>query len=230
MMTKSPDTSGSIMKEPVMETETSKTSPILNVAWARFSELDTTALARSRSHLLMRRGIAIVGVLATLFAILSQLFPPATGLIGLVSELLISYRSLIGLAFTKYYSTGDWLITRSGAEEILKEITFPHHIRRTNRGGPISKRLAEIQRQVYRNLGGELVQKYNGPIPSNYYPDDPNSDPACDLNGDQYFKYRLDHQQLASEKSGNTRTNVFACKPHYCRRRAGAFWRRLAES
>ena len=89
-----------------METETSKTTPILNVAWARFSELDTTALARSRSHLLMRRGIALVGVLATLFAILSQLFPPATGLIGLGFRGFLILMPLIasGLAaFTKIY-------------------------------------------------------------------------------------------------------------------------------
>lgn len=185
-----------------METQTSKTTPILNVAWARFSELDTTALARSRSHLLMRRGIAMVGVLATLFAILSQLFPPALGLIGLGFRGFLILMPLIasGLAaFTKiYYSTGDWLITRSGAEEILKEIYYFRTILQKNksRRAYLEKRLAEIQRQVYRNLGGELVfKKYTGPIPSNYYPDDPNSDPGfADLNGDQYFKYRLDHQ------------------------------------
>lgn len=185
-----------------METETPKSTPILNVAWARFSELDATALARSRSHLLMRRGIAIVGVLATLFAILSQLFPPATGLIGLGFRGFLILMPLIasGLAaFTKiYYSTGDWLITRSGAEEILKEIYYFRTILQKNksRRAYLEKRLAEIQRQVYRNLGGELVfKKYAGPIPSNYYPDDPNSDPGfADLNGDQYFKYRLEHQ------------------------------------
>jgi conflict system pore-forming effector with SLATT domain len=185
-----------------METETPKTTPILNVAWARFSELDATALARSRSHLLMRRGIALVGVLATLFAILSQLFPPALGLIGLGFRGFLILMPLIasGLAaFTKiYYSTGDWLITRSGAEEILKEIYYFRTILQKNksRRAYLEKRLAEIQRQVYRNLGGELVfKKYTGPIPSNYYPDDPNSDPGfADLNGDQYFKYRLDHQ------------------------------------
>jgi hypothetical protein len=191
-----------------METETSKTTPILNVAWARFSELDTTALARSRSHLVMRRGIAIVGVLATLFAILSQLFPPALGLIGLGFRGFLILMPLIasGLAaFTKiYYSTGDWLITRSGAEEILKEIYYFRTILQKNksRRAYLEKRLAEIQRQVYRNLGGELVfKKYTGPIPSNYYPDDPNSDPGfADLNGDQYFKYRLDHQLTWHQK------------------------------
>ena len=192
----------SIIEGPAMETEAPRTTPILNVAWARFSELDTNALARAKSHLRMRRGIAIVGILATLFAILSQLFPQDSGLIGWGFRVFLILMPLIasGLAaFTKiYYSTGDWLTTRAGAEEILKEIYYFRTILQKSRSRRtyLEKRLAEIQRQVYRNLGGELVfKKYNGPIPSNYYPDDPNSDPGfADLTGDEYFRYRLEHQ------------------------------------
>jgi hypothetical protein len=80
----------------------------------------------------------------------------------------------------------------------LKEIYYFRTILQKNksRRSYLEKRLAEIQRQVYRNLGGELVfKKYTGPIPSNYYPADPNSDPGfADLTGDEYFKYRLQHQ------------------------------------
>ena len=192
----------SIIEGPAMETEAPRTTPILNVAWARFSELDTNALARAKSHMRMRRGIAIVGILATLFAILSQLFPQDSGLIGWGFRVFLILMPLIasGLAaFTKiYYSTGDWLTTRAGAEEILKEIYYFRTILQKSRSRRtyLEKRLAEIQRQVYRNLGGELVfKKYNGPIPSNYYPDDPNSDPGfADLTGDEYFRYRLEHQ------------------------------------
>ncbi|HLE92300.1 MAG TPA: SLATT domain-containing protein [Anaerolineales bacterium] len=192
----------SIIEGPAMETEAPRTTPILNVAWARFSELDTNALARAKSHMRMRRGIAIVGILATLFAILSQLFPQDSGLIGWGFRVFLILMPLIasGLAaFTKiYYSTGDWLTTRAGAEEILKEIYYFRTILQKSRSRRtyLEKRLAEIQRQVYRNLGGELVfKKYNGPIPSNYHPDDPNSDPGfADLTGDEYFRYRLEHQ------------------------------------
>jgi hypothetical protein len=192
----------SIIEGPAMETEAPRTTPILNVAWARFSELDTNALARAKSHMRMRRGIAIAGILATLFAILSQLFPQDSGLIGWGFRVFLILMPLIasGLAaFTKiYYSTGDWLTTRAGAEEILKEIYYFRTILQKSRSRRtyLEKRLAEIQRQVYRNLGGELVfKKYNGPIPSNYSPDDPNSDPGfADLTGDEYFTYRLEHQ------------------------------------
>lgn len=185
-----------------MEAERPKTTPILEIAWSRFSELDAASLARSRAHMRMRRWIAVAGVLATLFAILSQLFPEDMGLVGLGFRVFLILMPLVasGLAaFTKiFYSTGDWLITRAGAEEVLKEIYYFRTIlqKKKSRRAYLEKRLGEIQRQVYRNLGGELVFKpYKGSIPPNYQPDDPLSDPGFDdLTGDQYFKYRLENQ------------------------------------
>ncbi|PWB69813.1 MAG: hypothetical protein C3F07_18400, partial [Anaerolineales bacterium] len=190
------------MEEPVMETEAPRTIPILQIAWARFSELDTTSLARSKSHLRMRRWIGILAVLATLFAILSQLYPQGSGLPGLGIRWLLILTPLIGsglAAFTKmFYSTGDWLITRAGAEEILKEIYFFRTIlqKRKNRRAYLEKRLAEIQRQLFRSMGSELVFKpYNGEFHSRYFPDDPTSDLGYDdLTGDEYFKYRVENQ------------------------------------
>ncbi len=185
-----------------METEAPRTIPILQIAWARFSELDTTSLARSKSHLRMRRWIGILAVLATLFAILSQLYPQGSGLPGLGIRWLLILTPLIGsglAAFTKmFYSTGDWLITRAGAEEILKEIYFFRTIlqKRKNRRAYLEKRLAEIQRQLFRSMGSELVFKpYNGEFHSRYFPDDPTSDLGYDdLTGDEYFKYRVENQ------------------------------------
>lgn len=187
-----------------METETPRAKPILQVAWARFSELDVNALARSKSHLGKRRWIASLGVLATLSAILSQMFPVGTepALLGLIFRILLILTPLIGsalAAFTKvFYSNGDWLMLRAGAEEVLKEIYFFRTIiqKEKDRRAYLEKRLAEIQRGLYQAMGGELVLKpYNGPIPSNYYPSDPSSDPGFeDLTGEAYFKYRVENQ------------------------------------
>ena len=195
-----------------METETPKSTPILNIAWARFSELDTNSLARSRSHMRMRRWLIALGVLATLFAILSQSFPtvaedkvqgaPGMATAGLILRIFLILTPLIGsglAAFTKiFYTSGDWLITRAGAEEILKEIYFFRTILQKNksRRSYLEKRLTEIYRQIYRNLGGELIfNPYQGQIPSNYYPNDPSSDAGFDdLTGDEYFKYRVEYQ------------------------------------
>jgi hypothetical protein len=204
-MTKS--TSESIMEEPVMETETPRTIPILQIAWARFSELDVNSLARSKSHLVKRRWIAALGVLATLFAILAQMFPyppsdNAPALLGLTFRILLILIPLIAsamAAFTKaFYSSGDWLMLRAGAEEIQKEIYFFRTIiqKEKDRRTYLEQRLTEIQRQLFQSLNGELVIKpYKGAVPSNYYPDDPRSDPGfADLTGDEYFKFRVENQ------------------------------------
>jgi hypothetical protein len=206
-MNKSQSISESATEEPVMEKETSKSIPILQLAWARFSELDTNASARTKSHLNKRRWIAILGVLATLFAILSQIFPensePALlSLLGWSFRVLLILTPLIGsamAAFTKaFYANGDWLIMRAGAEEVLKEIYFFRTIlqKEPSRRTYLEKRLTEIQRQLYRSMGGEFVLKpYHGEFHSRYYPDDPSSDFGYEeLNGQDYFKYRVENQ------------------------------------
>ena len=187
-----------------METETPRTTPILQIAWTRFSELDINSLVRSKSHLVKRRWIAALGVLATLFAILSQMFPVEREpvLLGWTFRIFLILIPLVAsamAAFTKaFYSSGDWLMMRAGAEEVQKEIYFFRTIlqKEKDRRTYLENRLVEIQRQLYQSLNGELVLKpYHGPIPSNYYPSDPNSDPGFeDLTGEQYFKYRVENQ------------------------------------
>ena len=185
-----------------MEYEAPKSKPILQIAWARFSELDVNALARSKSHLNKRIWIAVLGVLSSLFAILSQIFPEGSGLVGWIFRIFLILTPLLAsgmAAFTKaFYATGDWLTMRAGAEEILKEIYFFRTIlqKRTDRRSYLEKRLTEIQRQLYKAMGGELVVKpYNGPVPTRYYPDDPTSDPGWDdLTGEEYFRYRVENQ------------------------------------
>ncbi len=196
------NTSEVVLEEPIMEQESPKAKPILQVAWARFSELDANSLARSKSHLGKRRWIAALGILATLFAILSQMFPEGSGIVGLGLRFLLVITPLIGsamAAFTKaFFSSGDWLMMRAGAEEILKEIYFFRTVlqKQKDRRVYLEKRLAEIHRQLLQSMSGELVLKpYNGPVPSNYYPNDPTSDPGIDdLTGDDYFKYRVENQ------------------------------------
>jgi hypothetical protein len=99
---------------------------------------------------------------------------------------------------TKFYSNGSWLIYRAGAEEIKKEIYLFRTIlpRDKKRRDYLEKRLGEIQRKVFRNLGGEYAfEGYKGSLPSNYDKSDPDSDPGFqDLTGDGYVQYRLKHQ------------------------------------
>jgi hypothetical protein len=153
----------------------------------------------------MRRWIAVFGVLSTLFAILTVIYPsnfPAIG--GLVLRVLFISSPIMAsalAAFTNYvFSSGDWLITRAGAEEVLKEIyKFRTILKNTpTRRAWLEKKLNGIQRSVYRGMNGELVmESYKGviPPPSRFNPNDPNSDAGFnDLTGEEYFKYRLDNQ------------------------------------
>lgn len=190
------------MEEPVMETETTK-SPILEIAWTRYANLDSAASRRTRSFYNIRKWITWLAVLATFFAIVTQLYfsDTATVMGILVKVLLVStpvLASILAAFATKFYSNGHWLIYRAGAEEIQKEIYFFRTILQKDLGrrAYIEKRLAEIQRQLFRSLGGEFAfEGYSGQIPPNYRPDNPNSDPGFhDLTGDDYFRYRLEDQ------------------------------------
>jgi len=208
-----------------METTTKKATPILEIAWTRHAHLDSTASRRTKAFLSIRQQITILGVLATLFAILTQVFfsdlkslQGVMLILGIIVKFLLILTpigaSILASFATKFYSNGAWLIYRAGAEEIQKEIYFYRTILQqdSTRRAYLEKRLGEIQRQLFRSLSGEFAfEDYNGQIPSNYYPSDPNSDPGfSDLTGEEYFKYRLEqqlawHNRKVNERKGERR-------------------------
>ena len=197
-----------------METEAPKPAPILEIAWTRYANLDLAADRRTAAFYRIRKWITWLGVLATLFAIVTQLYfldldkPPdplpfpGWGIVGLIIKIFFIAIPVVASIFaafaTKFYSNGAWLIYRAGGEEIKKEIYFYRTIlqKDKNRRAYLEKRLGEIQRGLFRSLTGEFAfEGYSGPLPSNYRPGDPNSDPGFhDLTGEEYFKYRLEHQ------------------------------------
>lgn len=188
-----------------MESETPKNTPILEVAWTRVAHLDAISKKRNSGHYRTRRWITVLGVLATLFAILTQLLQPENSpspLLSLGAKALFVatpvLASTLAAFATKKFSNGDWLITRAAAEEIQKEIYFFRTIlqKKKSRRSYLENRLAEIQRQIYHALNGEFsFEDYKGPIPPNHRPEDPKSDPGFgDLTGEEYFKYRLEDQ------------------------------------
>lgn len=193
------------MGETNMETQEQQVTPILKVAWTRFAQMSESASSRSASHLRLRRWIAALAVLATLFAILSEKFDESfSPLLALIIRALLITSPILAsvlAAYTSYfYSTGDWLVARAGAEEILKEIyAYRTILQKTpTRRAWLEKRIAEIQRSVYRGMNGELLLKpYEGPLPpaSRYNPENPDSDSGFhDITGDEYFRYRLEDQ------------------------------------
>lgn len=189
-----------------MDTEESKVTPLLNVAWKKYARLDAASVRRSRAHSRLRYWIILLGVLATLFAILTQIFfsgPNAqASVLGLIVKILFVTTPILGsifAAFTaKFYANGNWLILRSAAEEIKKEIYLFRTIfqKDQRRRVLLEKRLAQIQRELFRSLAADLsFEDYDGSLPPRHDPSNPNSDPGFkDLTGDEYFRYRLDNQ------------------------------------
>ena len=191
-----------------METETSK-SPILEIAWTRHANLDSAAGRRTKSFYNIRKWITWLGVLATLFAITTELLSRGqntSALLNLVVKIFLVttpvLASILASFATKFYSNGHWLVYRAGAEEIQKEIYFFRTIlqKNTDRRAYLEKRLGEIQRQLFRALGGEFAfEGYNGQVPAIY-----SGDPGfTDLTGDEYFKYRLEDQLAWHNKRVN---------------------------
>ncbi len=186
-----------------MDNQTETRAPILEVAWSRYAQMDAASEKMEKPHYGLRRWIAILGVLAAIFAVLTETYPDTFLVTGktVLKFLLISspvMASLLAMIYNKFHSGGGFLILRAGAEEIQKEIYLFRTIKRNNANKRVwlEKRLAAIQRQVYRGLGGEMVlEQYTGAIPPYYYPDDPDSDSGFKaLNGDEYFVYRLENQ------------------------------------
>lgn len=185
-----------------METEAPKNTPILEIAWTRYAQLNASSIRRTTAYRRLRIWIAVLGVLATLFSIIvATYFQEGTSLLGVIFKNLFIITpivaSLVAAFGTRTFANADWLITRAAAEEYLKEIYFFRTVLRGNkdRRAYMEKRINEIQRQLFRGLGGELTfRPYNGPIPP-YYSADYDSDAGFqDLTGDEYFKYRLEDQ------------------------------------
>lgn len=199
-----------------METETPKRDPIVELAWQNYADLDLAADKRNKGFYQIRKWIAWLGIVATLFAILTQEFfrdfnpldpsakEPFKGyfVLGLGVKALFIAIPIIASASaafaTKFYSNGSWLIYRAGAEEVKKEIYIYRTVlpKDKSRRDYLEKRLGEIQRKVFRNLGGEYaLEAYKGPLPASYKASKPGSDPGFqDLVGDEYVTYRLKHQ------------------------------------
>ena len=182
-----------------MESETTNTNktPILEIAWMRYAIFDAAAVRRTRGYYNIRSVILWLSVIATLFAILTTAYSSRLeGLLGLVAHIFFIATPIVASIFaafaTRFYSNGSWLIMRAGAEEIKREIYLHRTVRKNkpDRDEILEKKLADIQRQMYQSLGGEFsFEPYEGKIPPYY--DDNGFD---DLNGEEYFRLRLEDQ------------------------------------
>lgn len=182
-------------------TENSKSAnSILELAWRYYAQLDEGEQTRSQTQKRVYRWVILLGILATLFAILTEVYPenwPSFGneIIKVLLAVVPITSSIVAAYSNKFFGKGDWLVMRAGAEEIKKEIYTYRTILKNdpNRRAWMEQRLADILRSVQRSMGGEFVMEpYQGSVPPRYDPNDPDDDEGfANLNGDQYLKFRL---------------------------------------
>ncbi|MBI5936110.1 MAG: SLATT domain-containing protein [Chloroflexi bacterium] len=183
-----------------MTKNTPSPTSILDLAWRYYAQLDEGEQTRSDTQKRVYRWVILLGFFATLFAILTEVYPenwPGFGYDAIKVLLIVVpiASSMLAAYSNKFFGKGDWLVMRAGAEEIKKEIyTFRTILKNDpNRRAWLEQRLADILRSVQRSMGGEFVmEQYQGRVPPRYDPNDPEDDEGFnDLNGDQYLKLRL---------------------------------------
>lgn len=189
------------------QNENRQHTPVLELAWRRHAEFDENAGKASNRYLRMRDWVIILGVIATLLAILIDIFywrPFSESEIGgrvlRAMLILVPIISSVILAFASKFQQGErWLALRTGAEEIKKEIYLYRTLLQgeADRQTWLNDRLGDIQRRVYETVGGGLVlDSYTGPIPRQRAATDKQREDTGfnDLLPDEYIRYRLDDQ------------------------------------
>ena len=188
-----------------MSNQTNSIPPILESAWKRNADYGNTAKYQKKQYYLLRRWVLIFSVTATFLAILldnfREFFPGLVVTLLQVILILVPISGSVLVAFLSKYQQGQkYLAMRSGAEEILKEIFLYRTVMQNNpdRDKWLNKRLAEVQRQVHRTLGGEVVVKpYTGKhLNPRNYPDSVDADEGiANLNSEDYIRVRLESQR-----------------------------------
>ncbi len=144
--------------------------PILKSAWKRYADYDNTAKIQKSRYYNLRKWVLAASIAATLLAILLESFrawflPTVVTALQVLLILIPIVGSVLVAYLSKFQQGYKYLAMRSGAEEILKEIYRYRTIMQDDprRDQWLQERLAQIQRQVHRTLGGEFVViPYNG--------------------------------------------------------------------
>ena len=187
----------------------SKSTPpiptVLEIAWKRFADFDSTAEQQQDQFYSLRRWVLYFSIASTFIAIIIEnfrvVFPAVFVTILQVILIGLPIAGSVIIAYLSEFRQGQkYLAMRTGAEEVKKEIYLYRTVMQTfpDRNKWLNSRITEIQRQVHRSSGGEVVIKpYQGKALNPYF--DPDADPPIDKGGadlscDEYLTLRLEDQ------------------------------------
>jgi hypothetical protein len=188
---------------------------VLTQAWEVFADYDSNANLQRRRHNLLQITILLVGVVGTALAISQQVFGPkdAAGELAPSSQVAwLSIRQLLIIipilltvlvtAANRFKQRNKWLLLRSGAESIKREI-YRYRARATyyaedpNKPSPeqeLSKRVEDITRRTMRTeVNTSALAPYNKHqgFPPHLYAEQGGDDGFTYLTPDRYLEVRL---------------------------------------
>lgn len=189
------------MNSNQVDTVNSDLTLALETAWQRYAQLATNATSASERYLRIRSWAIVLSVITTLLAVItsysdSQIMASTLGKFIQISLILIPIISSVILVFANKLQQGQyWLVLKTGAEEIRKEIYLYRTLLQwqDKRHQWLAERITTIVRQVLEAVGGNLVLKpYTGKIPPDEFLVNANNDSGfSDLLADDYINYRL---------------------------------------
>ena len=188
-----------------MSNQKTPVPPVLETAWKRFADYDSTAEQQQDQYYSLRRWVLYSSIAATLIAIVIEnfrtIFPPSLVTALQVILIALPITGSVIIAYLSEFKQGQkYLAMRTGAEEVKKEIYLYRTVMQAypNRRKWLNNRITEIQRQVHRSSGGEVVVKpYEGEHLNPYF--DPNAsypsdEGIADLNAEEYLTLRIEDQ------------------------------------
>lgn len=173
-------------------------SPILRSAWQLHADYNLNADLSVRRHWRLREWVIIISVIATLLAILSDVYrtnPFFGELLGRVLRIFLIIVPITGsvvLALANRFQEGErWLAMRNGAEDILRVIYVYRTVlsRYSSRDQWLEERLIEIRRDALQKVKGNLALiPYVGSLP---FLRNSKDDGFKDLSVQDYIEHRL---------------------------------------
>lgn len=184
----------------------------LKSAWERYAEFDFNANVGIKQRALLRQAAIILAMFAVLLAVFINsysavnflqadgwwIFNTIGEVLRVVLVVVLISNFIVYALLMRSQQQESFQELRTAAEEIKKEIYVYRTILQWHEECEVwlSDRITKIQRRVAEGFGTDLILKpYQGDLPPDHNPADPNSDPGFTrLSPTDYLRYRLENQ------------------------------------